>query len=49
MTGVILKKGQQEEKLCCKIEGGEKGAKVFRKGEVGASSGSRADKIGKEY
>lgn len=46
MTSVILKKGQQEERLCCKMEGGEKGAKVFRKGgEEGASRGSRADKI----
>lgn len=32
------------------MEGGEKGAKVFRKGgEEGASRGSRADKIQKEY
>jgi len=36
VTGVILKKGQREERLYCKMEGGEKGAKVFRKcSEVG--------------
>lgn len=47
VTDVTVGKGQQEERKCHKIEGGERGDKVFRK--EGSSRGSRAVEIGKEY
>lgn len=47
VADVTVGKGQQEERKCHKIEGGERGDKVFRK--EGSYRGSRAVKIGKEH